>query len=103
MSSPLRYLQIYEMKYLHTYEELDFISQRVYKKIDHDLLLKILFNKLLGAQIKLKLNEMKVLVTQLCLTLCHPGDCCPPASSVHGILQVRILEWTVIPFSRASS
>ena len=42
MSSPLRYLQIYEMKYLHTYEELDFISQRLYKKIDHDLLLKIL-------------------------------------------------------------
>ena len=29
-------------------------------------------------------------------------DCSPPGSSVHGILQARILEWVVIPFSRAS-
>ena len=34
-----------------------------------------------------------VLVTQLCLTLCDPMDCSPPGSSVHGILQARILEW----------
>ena len=27
-------------------------------------------------------------------------DCSPPGSSVHGILQARILEWVVIPFSR---
>ena len=30
-------------------------------------------------------------------------DCSPPSSSVHGILQARILEWVVIPFSRGSS
>jgi len=30
-------------------------------------------------------------------------DCSPPGSSVHGILQARILEWVAIPFSRASS
>ena len=30
-------------------------------------------------------------------------DCNPPGSSVHGILQARILEWAVIPFSRGSS
>ena len=30
-------------------------------------------------------------------------DCIPPGSSVHEILQVRILEWVVIPFSRGSS
>ena len=30
-------------------------------------------------------------------------DCSPPGSSVHGILQVRILEWVAIPFSRGSS
>ena len=29
---------------------------------------------------------------QLCLTLCDPMDCSPPGSSVHGILQARILE-----------
>ena len=32
---------------------------------------------------------------QSCLTLCDPMDCSPPASSVHGILQARILEWVV--------
>ena len=33
-----------------------------------------------------------MLVTQLCLTFCDPTDCSPPGSSVHGILQARILE-----------
>ena len=40
-------------------------------------------------------------VTQSCPTLCDPVDCSPPGSSVHGILQARILEW--VPFSRGSS
>ena len=44
-----------------------------------------------------------VLVTQLCLTLCDPMDRSPPGSSVHGILQARILEWVAIPFSKRSS
>ena len=44
------------------------------------------------------LRKVKVLVAQSCPTLCHPMDC-----SVHGILQVRILEWVAIPFSRESS
>jgi len=35
-----------------------------------------------------------------CLTLCDPMDHSPPGSSVHGILQARILEWVAIPFSR---
>ena len=43
------------------------------------------------------------LVAQLCLTLCNPVDCCPPGSSVHGILQARILEWVAISYSRESS
>ena len=44
-----------------------------------------------------------VLVAQLCLTLCNPMDRSPPGSSVHGILQARILEWVAVPFSRGSS
>ena len=44
-----------------------------------------------------------VSVTQSCLTLCDPMDCSPPGSSVHGILQARILEQVAIPFSRESS
>ena len=38
-----------------------------------------------------------------CPTLCDPVDCSPPGSSVHGILQARILEWVVMPSSRGSS
>ena len=49
------------------------------------------------------LTFVKVKVTQLCLTLCDPMDCCPPSSSVHGILQARILEWVAYPFYSGSS
>ena len=37
------------------------------------------------------------------LSHCDPMDCSLPDSSVHGILQARILEWVAIPFSRGSS
>ena len=40
---------------------------------------------------------------QLCLTLCDPMDCSPPGSSVHGILQARVLMWVAMPSSRGSS
>ena len=43
------------------------------------------------------------LVAKLCLTLCNPMECSQPGSSVHGILQARILEWVAILFSRGSS
>ena len=46
---------------------------------------------------------MCMLVVQLCLTLCDPMDCNPPVSSLHGMLQARILERVAIPFSRGSS
>ena len=49
--------------------------------------------------------ELSVLAKslQLCLTLCDPIDCGLPGSSLHGILQTRILESVAIPSSRASS
>ena len=50
-----------------------------------------------------KVKESESEVTQSCPTLCDPVDCSPPGSSVHGILQARILEWVVISFSRGSS
>ena len=40
---------------------------------------------------------------QLCPTLYDSMDCSPAASSVHGILQARILEWVAMPSSRGSS
>ena len=48
-------------------------------------------------------KKMKVKAAQSCLTLCNPMDCSPPGSSVHGIVQVRILEWVTILFSWGSS
>ena len=44
-----------------------------------------------------------VLVAQSYPTLSNPVVCSPLGSSVHGILQTRILEWVAIPFSRGSS
>ena len=35
-----------------------------------------------------------------CVQLCDPVDCSLPRSSVHGIFQVRILEWIAMPSSR---
>ena len=47
------------------------------------------------------MNEMKS--AQSCPTLCDPTDCSLLGSSLHGILQARILEWIAISFSRGSS
>ena len=47
--------------------------------------------------------DVCVLVAQSCLTLYHPMDCSLPDSSVHGVLQARIVEWVVISCSRGSS
>ena len=44
-----------------------------------------------------------IIKVKVCLTLCDHTDRSPPGSSVHGILQVRILEWVAILFSRGSS
>ena len=57
------------------------------QKILHNIINKILHAKSL----------------QSCLTLCDPRDCNPPGSSVHEIIQARILEWIVISSSGGSS
>ena len=41
-------------------------------------------------------------VAQSCPTLSDPMDCSLPGSSVHGILQARVLEWVVIAFSETN-
>ena len=48
-------------------------------------------------------EKEKAKIAQWCLTLCDLMRCSLPGSSVHGILQARILEWIAIPFSRGSS
>ena len=54
--------------------------------------------KCLLPDFRYSLHEVKVKVTQSCLTLCNPMD-----YIVHGILQARILEWVAFPFYRESS
>ena len=54
-------------------------------------------------RIQRKWHCVCVLIVQSCPTLCNPMDCSFPGSSVHGILQARILEWIAIPFSMESS
>ena len=48
-------------------------------------------------------NGMHAQLLQLWPILCNFKDCSPPGSSVHGILQARILEWVAMTFSRRSS
>ena len=50
-----------------------------------------------------KKKKVQVLVTQSCMTLCSSIDYSSPGSSVHGVLQARILEQVAISFSRGSS
>ena len=45
-------------------------------------------------------SESESEVAQSCLTLRDPMDCSLPGSSLHGILQVRVLEWVAISFSK---
>ena len=47
--------------------------------------------------------KVKALVIQPWRAFCDPIDCSPPGSSVHRILQVKILEWVAIPLSRGTS
>ena len=44
-----------------------------------------------------------MVVAQWCPTLCDTMDYSLPGSSVHGILEAKILKWVAIPFSRGSS
>ena len=68
------------------------------KKGKTTLKLSKVINKYL--KVKVLVSELTI---QLCLTLCDPMDGSLPGSSVHGILQARILEWLAIPFSKGSS
>ena len=54
----------------------------------------------IGAHIKVIILYMKMKVTQSCLALSNSVNCSLPGSSVHGILQARIMEWVTNPFSR---
>ena len=62
----------------------------------YDLLVHGFIKEFSNTLLSIKLVVV-MLVAQSCLTLCDPMDCSPPGSSVHGILQAKILEWVACP------
>ena len=72
------------------------ISVRVQKTLVNFLLYKKKKNLREGKAIKPQVPFMHTRSLQSCLTLCDPLDCSPPGSSLHGILQARILERVAI-------
>ena len=49
------------------------------------------------------LLKQKVALVAPCVQLCNPMGGSLPRSSLHGILQARILEWVAVPFPKGSS
>ena len=85
-----------------------YINYRILHNSERQLLVWILMQMLWPTKSlcfpwKLHPGKVKVWVAQSCPSLCKPINCSLPASSVHGILQARTLEWAAIPFSRESS
>ena len=90
----------------HLYPKSDF-NHAVSQVLTHNRRPRTELNYLLlrGVQSWLyrRIGRKEVLVTQLPPTLGNPMDWSLPGSSLHWILQARILEWVAIPFSGASS
>ena len=61
-----------------------------------DIISIIGYHKILG-RVPCALYTVRGVPARSCLTVCDPVDCSPPGSSVHGILQARILEWLPFP------
>ena len=83
------------------------VNTYVHQKIRHALFTAVVF---IGAPnwklLKCQTTQTTVRVKwqSLCrVRLCNSMNCSWPGSSVHGILQARILEWVALPFSRGSS
>ena len=84
----------------HIHSEICMERTTQYVSVSHHQKLNILRNEVLSALCKIYLPwrklhalKVKVKVTRSCLTLSDPMNYSLPGSSVHGILQVRILEW----------
>ena len=79
----------------------DHLFQRVWKRKRELLRMKEYLPTYL---VKIAFSAYKVKVKSLSpVQLCDPMDCSLSGSSIHGILQARVLEWTAISFSRGSS
>ena len=66
-------------------------------------LLNLISIFMVWGQNRVEIKYSTCLIAQSCPILCDPMDCSPPGSSVHGILQARILEWAAMPSFQGSS
>ena len=73
---------------IHTLSDHGYFQMSKFQKLNLEKLMYIMY---------------KGLVPQSCSVFCNPMYCSLPGSSVHGILQARILEWVAMPSSRGSS
>jgi len=93
----IRLLMIFKNKYLQFSESLSNIQIHMVK------LPGTCYHFPTSMCADLKKVKVKMSVAQSRLTLCDPMDCSLPDSSVHKILQARILEWVAMPSSKGSS
>ena len=82
--------------------KVDFFSSEVLLLVSWEILV-LVFSKRNSNDAGDVCPLVKVLVPQLGPVLCDRMDCSLPGSSVHGIFQVRILEWVAIAFSMGPS
>ena len=76
---------------METVADLIFLVSKI--TVDSDCSHEIKRHSLLERKALRDLCLFLCLLTKLCLTLCDPIDCSLPCSSVHGIFQVKVLEW----------
>ena len=81
------------IRYIYTYTHA-FLFILFSITVYHDILCRV------PCAIRARMHDQSL---QSCLPLCDPVDRSPPGSSIHGILQARILEWVAMSFSRQSS
>ena len=78
------------------------IQQLIWNSRPHKSLHTHVYSSFIQKLKAMKMSFSTAKSLQLCLTLCNHMDYSPLGSSVHGILQTRILEWVATPFSRGS-
>ena len=100
-SHTCRHMYTCKNPYTHTESHLSICKVYRWKEIDTQIPVHVCSSRTTWCpEGELKWSEVSLLSR---VRFCNPMDCSPSRSSIHGILQARILEWVVISFSRRTS